>query len=510
MASVLKWVSELYGKKLIILALLINIDVCLGGPKNVVISPPPPGSVAEGDSLTAMCAATDCKPPCSYSWTQGNQQISATSRLTLKNINRSQTGNVYTCTATNSVLPTSKSKQFTLTVYYGPDSVQLNTSSPLTVKEGEDVSLICEATNCSPSCSFTLKFKSQIKSTSSVLSLNNIQRASAGDYTCTARNTNTQKSLDKTITLDVKYVTLKMSGSSSYAITNKSYTLTCTVARAVNFDNTIVFSRKTVESTFATLKQNLGVCSVVIETPAGYSAACGTGTSDANADTKEYTLVIDKVAKIDHTNWSCFLNTDHRVSSSLTVQPFGSATTDIDCMNGGRPGESLTLTCKISGTIVSGIRWIRPNGGSPQTVILCNTANTKCNQSGGIPGYTGTIVSSTQYDLTIQFFSTETDVGEWICRDGSTGAGPFSCNMNLNTTPDNPESQLSESTIIIIVVVAVLLAVAVPACWCCYKRRVNRQPKDEQEKTEEKTEKTTQEEDDESVLVDNPVLEQSN
>ncbi|XP_041372799.1 uncharacterized protein LOC121386067 [Gigantopelta aegis] len=96
------------------------------GPDSVTLSPPSPRSVAEGDSMTVMCAAS-CNPPCSYSWTLKNQQISLTSRLTLTNINRSQTWNVYMCTATNSFLSTSKSKQFTLTVYcywcpsYGSD-----------------------------------------------------------------------------------------------------------------------------------------------------------------------------------------------------------------------------------------------------------------------------------------------------------------------------------------------------------------------------------------------------
>ncbi|XP_041379190.1 nephrin-like [Gigantopelta aegis] len=147
-----------------------------GGPDSVTVSPPSPGSAAEGDSLIVMCATAGCKPPCSYSWTLKNQQISSTSQLKLTNINRN-----------------------------GPASVQLNTTSPLTVKEGDDVAVSFEATDCSPSCSFTWKFNSQTKSTSSVLSVNNIQRSAAGDYTCIARNRNTQKSLDKSISLDVQY-----------------------------------------------------------------------------------------------------------------------------------------------------------------------------------------------------------------------------------------------------------------------------------------------------------------
>ncbi|XP_041378744.1 carcinoembryonic antigen-related cell adhesion molecule 8-like [Gigantopelta aegis] len=106
-------------------------------------------------------------------------------------------------------------------------------------------------------------------------------------------------------------------------------------------------------------------------------------------------------------------------------------------MNGGIPGENLTLTCKITMTVVYGIRWIRPNGGSPQMIILCDTANKVCDPAGGINGYTATIVSPTQHDLTIYSFNTATDVGKWICRDGSTGAGQFSCIMTFKSGPDS-------------------------------------------------------------------------
>ncbi|XP_041379031.1 carcinoembryonic antigen-related cell adhesion molecule 1-like [Gigantopelta aegis] len=85
------------------------------GPDSITFSPPSPGPVAEGESLTVMCAAS-CNPPCSYSWTLRNQPISSTSQLTLASINRSQTESVYTCNATNSFLSKSETEQFTLTV----------------------------------------------------------------------------------------------------------------------------------------------------------------------------------------------------------------------------------------------------------------------------------------------------------------------------------------------------------------------------------------------------------
>ena len=86
----------------------------------------------------------------------------------------------------------------------GPDSIHLNSSSPITVKEGDVVAVSCEATSCNPPCSYSWKFKTPINSASRVLTLNNIQRSSAGVYTCTAKNTDIQKSLNTTIIVDVQ------------------------------------------------------------------------------------------------------------------------------------------------------------------------------------------------------------------------------------------------------------------------------------------------------------------
>ena len=86
------------------------------GPDSVTLSPPSPGPVTEGQSLTVTCAA-GCTPTCYVSWTLRDQQISSTSQLTLAKIKRSQTGNVYRCTATNTITHKSKTKEFTLTVY---------------------------------------------------------------------------------------------------------------------------------------------------------------------------------------------------------------------------------------------------------------------------------------------------------------------------------------------------------------------------------------------------------
>ncbi|XP_041372804.1 twitchin-like [Gigantopelta aegis] len=111
-------------------SLLLGYDA--RGPDSVTLNPSPPGSVAEGDSLTVTCSAAGCKPPCSYSWTLRNQMISSTSLLKLTNINRSQTGNVWSrqCPTEHHFSTDSKGSN------PGPDIKLLNNSQTL-----------CEVTN---------------------------------------------------------------------------------------------------------------------------------------------------------------------------------------------------------------------------------------------------------------------------------------------------------------------------------------------------------------------------
>ncbi|XP_041372788.1 deleted in malignant brain tumors 1 protein-like [Gigantopelta aegis] len=174
------------------------------GPDAITLTPPSANNIKEGQRLTVNCLAV-CSPACSYAWTLGTQRITASSKLTLTNVSRSQNGNTYTCTANNTALSRSRSKQFRLRVYHGPDMVNVNQSSPIKIQKGHDVVVSCDAV-CNPPCNYKWMFKSQLKSGSSLLSLKGIQRSDSGIYTCTAVNTlNAMKSARKTITLDVHY-----------------------------------------------------------------------------------------------------------------------------------------------------------------------------------------------------------------------------------------------------------------------------------------------------------------
>ncbi|XP_041372974.1 uncharacterized protein LOC121386210 [Gigantopelta aegis] len=91
------------------------------GPDSVAFSPPTPGLVVvvEGNSLNITCVA-ECHPPCSYSLTPGTPHFTSRPVLILSNINMSQTGSTYTCTAKNIGSDASRSNQFLLIVHSTP------------------------------------------------------------------------------------------------------------------------------------------------------------------------------------------------------------------------------------------------------------------------------------------------------------------------------------------------------------------------------------------------------
>ncbi|XP_041372972.1 Down syndrome cell adhesion molecule-like protein 1 isoform X2 [Gigantopelta aegis] len=97
------------------------------GPDSVTFSPPTPGLVVEGESLNITCLA-ECHPPCSYSWAPGSPHFTSRPVLTLSNINMSQTGSTYTCTAKNIGSDTSRSNKFLLIVHSTP-SIPSNVST---------------------------------------------------------------------------------------------------------------------------------------------------------------------------------------------------------------------------------------------------------------------------------------------------------------------------------------------------------------------------------------------
>ncbi|XP_041373750.1 uncharacterized protein LOC121386800 [Gigantopelta aegis] len=108
----------------------------------------------------------------------------------------------------------------------------------------------------------------------------------------------------------------------------------------------------------------------------------------------------------------------------------GEATTSVDCLDYGKPGQNINLTCRvISGTLRSGFTWWRPNGGTSTVVMECNTNNDACDPVRGITGYIGVPdTANAACNLIIESFNPSVDVGEWTCQDGPTGTGKSTCN----------------------------------------------------------------------------------
>ena len=84
----------------------------------------------------------------------------------------------------------------------GPDSIHLNSKSPLILREFDDVTVACTA-DCYKSCSFKWTFRSIVKSSTPELHFGYIRRTDAGIYTCTVINMATNKSANTSVSLDV-------------------------------------------------------------------------------------------------------------------------------------------------------------------------------------------------------------------------------------------------------------------------------------------------------------------
>ena len=98
-------------------------------------------------------------------------------------------------------------------------------------------------------------------------------------------------------------------------------------------------------------------------------------------------------------------------------------------------GQKTTLSCEINGNVGYGIRWMRPNNGTPEFIIGCSIPNSKCSLYYNVTGYSVAINQATQQQtLTIDSFNSTFDVGIWSCTDGVHGAGQTTCIKVVSST----------------------------------------------------------------------------
>ncbi|XP_055958991.1 hemicentin-1 isoform X6 [Patella vulgata] len=209
------------------------------GPENIRFTPTSSNiTVIENESRNITCSADCNPPPCNINWykgseTSGNIISSSNGRLQLNNIQRQDT--TYTCQAKHRNLTTTPlTKTLQITVYYGPENIRFTpTSSSITVIENESRNVICSA-DCNPQCNINWYTGSTIISSTELLSLNNIQRQQAGNYTCQVTNTRIPGSLQsKQLMVIVHYpptiTSLTSNATNNMIDEDSTVTFTCSV-----------------------------------------------------------------------------------------------------------------------------------------------------------------------------------------------------------------------------------------------------------------------------------------
>ena len=104
----------------------------------------------------------------------------------------------------------------------------------------------------------------------------------------------------------------------------------------------------------------------------------------------------------------------------------GKAATNVDCKDPGQPGKSTQVVCKITDTVVFGIRWKGPKG----EVMRCTKDNTACVPVDSASGYSVIVDPPTRMTLTIASFNATVHAGSWSCTDGASSSY-YSCRKKL-------------------------------------------------------------------------------
>ncbi|XP_060580682.1 carcinoembryonic antigen-related cell adhesion molecule 5-like [Ruditapes philippinarum] len=178
------------------------------GPRNIFFNPT---AVSyrhnENYTLAPITCGADCWE-CSYSWSGPNSFSVSGAVLDLSPLTKSMAG-TYTCTARNVKLSQQplQTKQLLLEVRFGPDSLKVtNGKSVYTVDEGTRLHDIkCEA-DCFPACTYKWTKDGQTIVNTDTLSLGQVQKSSAGNYTCRATNGDMQSRWrEKRVAIYVRY-----------------------------------------------------------------------------------------------------------------------------------------------------------------------------------------------------------------------------------------------------------------------------------------------------------------
>uniref|UniRef100_A0A8B9F4X7 Ig-like domain-containing protein n=1 Tax=Amazona collaria TaxID=241587 RepID=A0A8B9F4X7_9PSIT len=179
------------------------------GPQNTVITASPGNWPMEGDTLNLTCV-TESNPPAQIVWTkhladESIQLLTKNNVLSIPDARFSDSG-LYTCEATNVVTNKTQKAAVDIVIRGAPDITKLSIEPSATVREGENVSILCSAEG-NPSPRIILRRKSDGADmgpySEGRILLPSVTFLNGGVYECVAEN-KFGKSRSE-ITLNVEY-----------------------------------------------------------------------------------------------------------------------------------------------------------------------------------------------------------------------------------------------------------------------------------------------------------------
>ncbi|XP_063442590.1 carcinoembryonic antigen-related cell adhesion molecule 20-like [Mytilus trossulus] len=187
-------------------------------------------NVTKGKTPGAITCSAVCWPNCTFRWIGPNHFNENGPELTLKVIPKSGSG-TYWCQAKN-VIGTQNSKNITLTVQYGPDTIvvfpsELNGRYIRT--EGDSIRNITCWADCHPVCNYTWTYPDNTTNVTSYFYKYALEKIHDGEYTCRAFNEIGSK--EKTIRVVVNYApeNIQLSPNITPIIVQENifYSITC-------------------------------------------------------------------------------------------------------------------------------------------------------------------------------------------------------------------------------------------------------------------------------------------
>ncbi|XP_060553987.1 hemicentin-1-like [Ruditapes philippinarum] len=279
----------------------------------------------------------------------------------------------YTCTARNVKLSqqTLQTKQLLLEVRFGPDSIKVtNETSVYTLDEGTRFNDIkCEA-DCFPACTYKWTKYGQNIGNTHTLSLGQLNKSSAGNYTCRATNGDIQtRWKEKKVTIYVRYgpyqSSTKISPSTQNYTKNEGQSLNDITCSADCYPDCTYTWRKTRHGQTTTVSSIsvLSVGELHRENAALYTCIAKNPEKISSSTTTKQTLVNVRYGP------------DSAVLSKTSPRTITEGDKDekIECTSDCYPGCSYKWTKNTSSSAITSSRVLQLN-----TVLRENAGDYKC------------------------------------------------------------------------------------------------------------------------------------